>query len=362
MATKKKRKLPEGIREVASGRYQARYPVVHGGVTKLCSAGTFASVQDAKDARALAVATVLNGTWVDPAGARGTVAAWATEWVELRGTKHTRTAQSFLAVHILPAFGACKLGDITPMDVQRWVNHLQTLDLVPTTVLVIYRTFAAMMGDAVDFDQIGRSPCRRIVLPKAHRTTPTPLSLAQLRRLEDKAPSRYAAMIHLSAWCGLRWGELAALRWENVDLSTSVIKVCEAVKTDGSIGPPKNGKPRDVPMSLETVEVLKAHRRDWGTNALLFPGQRNERVLNYSSFRRHIWYALIQQCGLDSAPTFHDLRHAYIAHMARQGVDWKLLAEVVGHSTPSFTMNRYGWARQDGGSVIAAAASRAMTS
>jgi len=54
-------------------------------------------------------------------------------------------------------------------------------------------------------------------------------------------------------------GELLALRWDNVDLTTGKIHVRESV-TRGVRGAPKPGRARDVPLSQQTLETLREQR------------------------------------------------------------------------------------------------------
>lgn len=361
MTAKRKAKLPEGIRKVGSGRYQARYPVTVNGVTTQKSAGTFAKLIDAKDARSLAIAQLRTGTWLDPAGPRMTFEAWATRYFELRGGKIENRHRSFLRVHLIPTFGSRRIGEITPMDVQAFVNGLG--HLAPITGRAIYGLLRQMMDLAVEYDLLPKTPCRRIVLPKAQRSKPTPLSVKQLLDLEMRAPDRYRAMIHLSSWTGMRWQECAALRWENVHLTGANphILICEAVKSDSQvIGTTKNGRERVVPLGQRTVEVLTAHRRDFGQHDLVFTGRRIPgRRVNYGSFRKYVWDVLVE--GMSPKPTFHDLRHGFAAHMVSGGIDPKVLSDALGHYSAGFTMQTYGWARQDAGSVLAAAVDGAMS-
>lgn len=358
MAGKKKERLPEGVRKLTSGRYQARYPVTVNGVTTQVSAGTFATKDDARDARALALAQLRVGGWCDPAGPKTLVRDWATRWTDLRGG-NTKTA-SFLRSRIVPWWGERRLGDITPIDVQTWVRLLEDDGLSPTTVRALYATFRRMMQDAVEYDVLTKTPCRNIKLPAERRTEIVPLSLEQMTRLELAAPPRYRAMIHLAAWGGLRWGELAALTWECVDLEAGVVLVRQAVKVDGSIGTTKNGKSRLVDISPATVEVLRAHRRDFGSTALLFTGARDGRQLDGGNFRKSVWAPLVKDWS--PKPTFHDLRHGHAGHMVMQGMDWKVLSDRLGHHKPSFTADRYGWVRPDRRDVTLAALERAMQS
>lgn len=358
--SKKKVKLPEGVRLLSSGKYQARYPVTRSGVTTQVSAGTYSTISDAKDARNIALAQLRTGNWVDPSGPRTTVRDWADQWLVLRRTPNRRTT-SFVGHRIIPYWGDRRLGDITPLDVQRWVNSLLD-DLAPNTVRALYATFKQMLGKAVDYDLLLKNPCRTIDLPAATKTELVKLRVEDVALLERGAPDRFAAMIHLSAWGGLRWQEVAALRWASVDLEAGVVHVCEAVKeSSGQVGGTKNGKDRWVPISPATVEVLRAHRRDFGSTELLFTGERDHRLLDYHSFMHHTWRPLVKACGIE-ATGYHVLRHFHATQMVAQGMDWKVLSDRLGHHAPSFTADRYGWLIEKHVEVSVAAVERAQQS
>lgn len=365
----------EGIRQLKSGKWQARIAVTENGVTRQISVGTYDKLIDAKDARNLALAQRRQGTFVDPAGSRITVETWMRQWQTLRRVKPTQYLKSALAVHILPTFGQRRLGDITPLEVQQWVNGMVDRPLKPATVVTYYGIFRQAMEAAVDLDVLPRSPCRAIILPKVKRTLPEPVTVEQVLALEaavqaqqrgwpDTRPGARPAvptgpMIHLMAWCGLRWGEVTALRWENVDLGTRIIHVVEAQKEEGGIGLPKGDKTRVVPMGHRTAEVLAQHRRDYGGSGLLFPN-RMGKPYHHNAYRRHIWNPCVQQVFGRLGVTPHDLRHAYATHAVQSGVDAKVLSEAMGHHAPSFTMDRYGLARSDGHAVLADSVDAAM--
>lgn len=113
-------------------------------------------------------------------------------------------------------------------------------------------------------------------------------------------------------------------------------------------------------ISGAAVEVLRAHRRDYGQTELLFTTSRGSYQLSYANFRQGAWAKTVGLCAFDRAPTFHDLRHAYAGHMVMQGMDWKVLSANMGHSKPSFTADRYGWLRFDADEVTVAAVEAAM--
>ena len=88
-------------------------------------------------------------------------------------------------------------------------------------------------------------------------TAQTVDALTEMRR------TRFLIAYLLAAICGLRRGEIAALRWKNVDLDTCVLKIVQTtrqIKTVVSYKPVKNTKGRPVALSGIMLEELKAHR------------------------------------------------------------------------------------------------------
>lgn len=342
------RRLPEGIRKLDNGRYQARYTIVRDGRHVQVSAGTFASLTDAKDARAVAVAQLRTGVWVDPRHSRMTVRDWVKEWTTARPVT-SEWLQTIIDKRIIPAWGDTRLEDITALSIQHWVNGMTSQGLSARTVQAYYGVLRTMLSQAVVYGKLPATPCaeRAVRLPTLSKTEPVLLSVEDMELLEQAAPARYKAMISVACWTGLRWGELAGLRWQDIEWERSTIHVQQAAKRDGSFGLPKNRKKRRVPIDAELIAVLRQHRRDFGDGAdgLVFTSTRKT-ALRYPNFRK-VWIKMTEALSLDVAPTFHDLRHAHAGHMVMQGMDWLVLSERLGHHSPAFTMSRYGWARPD---------------
>jgi integrase len=346
-------------RKLPSGRWQARYYVTEGGASAHRSAGTFATKRDAQDAINAELTKIRAGTWIDPLLAKVSIGDWAERWYAARPpSKKTR---SLLDARILPKWKDWTLESARNLHVKTWVQDLVADKLAPETIRAIYRTFATLMADAARENMIAKSPCwpGRDGLPTVTRTKLHYLTVDEGRRLVEMAKPRYKAMFHLALWTGMRWGELAALRWEHVDLTNNVITVAGSVRRDRTIGPPKNGKTRTVVIADETAEVLKTHRRDFGSRELLFTGDWGNQ-LDYPTFRTRVMVPLVAKLKVDWPVTFHSLRHTYVSTMLESGVDALVVATEAGHSRASFTIDRYGHARHDADEVVRKAITEAM--
>jgi integrase len=140
------------------------------------------------------------------------------------------------------------------------------------------------------------------------------LSFEEAGRLVDAADPEWRAAIVVGLRCAVRLGEIIGLRWEDVDLVAGRLVVNRAVSR-GRVGSPKNGRAREVPLGLDVLRALKAHRHLKGE--LVFPGP-NGRLLHRNETKHPLrsritfralpscsvgWSALVRGCGNLAAAT-----------------------------------------------------------
>jgi integrase len=156
----------------------------------------------------------------------------------------------------------------------------------------------------------------------------------------------------LAVLCGLRRGEVAALRWRNVDLAAGSMAVVEsAEQTDAGIRykEPKSGRARNVALSATVIEELKAWRVRQAQE-LLKLGSRPDGdtfVVTQADGSplqpRSLTHEWVRVLGTTKLPRirFHDLRHAHATHMLASGVHPKVASERLGHSKVGITLDLY---------------------
>ena len=117
-------------------------------------------------------------------------------------------------------------------------------------------------------------------------------------------PEQYRLMVHLAAWCALRYGEIAALRRRDVDVQAGVVHVVHGVTWVA--GTPQEGDPksdagkRDVAIPPHLIPIVRAHlerHTAWGRDGLLFPNAAGT-WLAPTSFYAHWWPAEKRPGGL----------------------------------------------------------------
>jgi integrase len=156
---------------------------------------------------------------------------------------------------------------------------------------------------------------------------------ALLRAVDDPefAVVDYPLLL-VAATCGLRQGELVALRWRDIDWTAGVIRVRRNY-TRGHWGAPKSRRSsRAVPMISRTAGALdrlftsSLHQAD---DDLVFGHPELGSVLDASKLRKR-FKATLAVAGVRPV-RFHDLRHTFGTQAAASGVPLRTLQEWMGH-------------------------------
>jgi integrase len=199
---------------------------------------------------------------------------------------------------------------------------------------------------AGDLQVIGRVAVFRGLKPETVQHIIAPATAVTLR------PTRMFIPALLGVLCGLRRGEIVALRWRSVDLATeslSVVESAEQTKDSIRYKETKSGKGRNVRLSETVAQELKAWRvkqaeellrlgiRPDGDTFVVTKADGNPvqpRSLT------HEWVRLISNSGLRRI-RFHDLRHSHATHLLGSDVHPKIASERLGHSKVGITLDLY---------------------
>ena len=162
-------------------------------------------------------------------------------------------------------------------------------------------------------------------------------------------------MILVGLRTGLRFGELIALRWEDVDLVAGRLMVRKSI-VKGREGDPKGRKSREVPLGDDVLQALKKHRHLRGPRVFC---DDDGKVLRTPKSRWELEKAC-KKAGLRLVG-WHTLRHSFASHLVTRGVSIVTVQRLLGHVDIKTTM-RYAhlspdvardavW-RLDGGVVL----------
>lgn len=343
------------LRQRDSGRWQASY--LHRGVvyTALATFPTKASaVAWLEDERELIELDRRNpGTWAPPAeraarrqAERLTLASYAKTWMDNKTKLARRTRDLYssqLDSLIVPELGRLALAEITPEDVRRWFAGLGTTH--ESRNAKAYALLNSIFNTAVADELIERNPCRirGAAQTKHAKRSVVLLDAAQLTELAEKMPDDLRLAVLLAGWCGLRKGEVFALRRCDVAEDGSTVRVEQAVtyrQGRFEVGPTKTRESRRVvsvpPHVRPAVVAHLEHHVDEGSASLLFTEPSTGGFAGEKRFRA-AWEAAREAIGKPELH-FHDLRHCAGVLAALTGATLRELMGRLGHTSPNTAM------------------------
>lgn len=211
----------------------------------------------------------------------------------------------------------------------------------------------AVLGRVVNVNPVTGTKRPRVVKPK-HTTW----TAAQLHTFLEGSTNWLAPLYALAAATGMRRGEICALRWEDLDLDTGLVRVERSVTQVGqarTYGTPKNHERRQVTIDKRTVAVLKAHRRQQTGQRLAAGGWADEEGLLFTwddgtpvapDYVSKEFFRAQAGLGLQRIK-LHELRHTHATILLRERVPVHVVAKRLGHKDPSITLNVYADAIPD---------------
>jgi integrase len=328
------------IRKLPSGRWQVRYR----GPDGLRRSAPFTFIRKADAARWLALteAELLGGGWIDPDAGRIPFSDYAAVWISERPGLRPKTLDLYgylLRRHLLPGFAGQIIAGISEADVRRWRADLLAAGVSQVTAAKAYRLLKSIMATAADDGLIRRNPCR-LKGASAEKSPERPvLTVAEVYALADAVGLRYRSLVLLACFCGLRWGELAALRRCDIETTAGTVRVTrQLTELPGQplqFGPPKSEAGRRVvvipPLILPDVSKHLAAGPADDPAALVFTSPGGH-ALRRNNFRSRVWLPAVTVTGLTGVH-FHDLRHAGNHMVAIAGANLRELMERMGHSS-----------------------------
>ncbi len=155
---------------------------------------------------------------------------YAAAWLADRTLK-PRTRDHYARLldnQINPTFETTPLVALTPHTVRAW--HTNLGPSTPTLRAHAYALLRTILGEAVHDGEIAANPAHIRGAGNSKRVHKVkPATLGELEALTTAMPDRYQAMVLLAAWCGLRFGELAELRRNDIDIKNGDLHIRRAV-------------------------------------------------------------------------------------------------------------------------------------
>lgn len=161
---------------------------------------------------------------------------------------------------------------------------------------------------------------KKIPQPKVAEYIPNILSEAEVHALINSIKNlKHEAIIQLIYSCALRVGEAINLKIEHISKASNQIKIVAG----------KGDKTAYVPIPEATKNLLRLYYYHYRPKIYLFEGFGNKKY-SKSSIRKILDKAL-KTAGIVKHIRVHDLRHSRATHLLQNGMDIKLLKEILRH-------------------------------
>jgi integrase len=260
--------------------------------------------------------------------------------------------ESLLRLHIRPTLGARPLGSITQFDIQCVYAGMSERGLSGRTVEYTNAVLQSAFRQAVRWRMLAEDPCVGVDLPRQKRREMQALSVEECRGLLDAArQTEYFALIALALTTGMRPSEYLALKWSDIDWRRGTASVCRTVQFS------KSGWRFDDTKRKRSRRIVKLHEfvlRALQSKRETEPEMRDSTVpdaqqllfckadgtpLRQATVKK-LLHRLLAEAGVRRI-RLYDLRHTSATLAVAAGVSVKAISDQLGHTSISFTLERY---------------------
>lgn len=262
--------------------------------------------------------------------------------------------------YVLPALGKCKVKDLEVRQIQDFYDSLIDVKGIKVTTANEYLTGLSKMLKEACNDGIRKdNPCTRVRRRKntearAIDTIHRALSKEEQEQFEKAIKGSWSEyFIMFMLYTGCRCGEVAALKWSDIDFKNNTIQIKRTVTKDengkkviSKTTKTKSGE-REIPLK-ETPRkcLLEQKKRNFalygkaGKEDMIFLSPNYGRIIDVSLIERAIKIALRKMPGVEKF-TSHALRDTFATRFLEAGGSMKALQVILGHADYKTTANLY---------------------
>jgi integrase len=334
---------------------------------------------------------------------------WGSQWVaSLSGKQSTVHVYGHTIGYASRAFRGMKIRDLEPSDIRRFLDLIRQVNaekrrvaatgklqelqqrlrkategtaasealaaaiaeqesiiseppaVAPATLAKHLRQLGACLQAAVTEGYATDNPVRRLsktARPKVAKSRPAYYTNAELATLWSELAyrPRMAALCRTAVTTGMRFGELAALRWGDVDLLAREVHIIRTYVEGIGEQAPKSNEPRTIDLTPQAAAVLELWFVEAGSPSgdnLVFPREEGG-YLAPKYVTQQVLYKALDRAGIPRIGErgrkrdFHSFRHTFARISLEHGAPITWVQKQLGHSSITLTVDTYGsWSRQ----------------
>ena len=258
-----------------------------------------------------------------------------------------------LGAHVVPTLGEVRLDSLTKRKV---ADLFDAMTGAASTKRGTYAALVKVLDFAIERGYLSRNVCRDVKRPAAKVAGERTVDAKGARAILAQAVAHpWGVAAFLGFGCGLRRGEVLALRWSDIDLEGGVLTVTgNTTRSSAGLlrGAPKTRRGvRQVPVPPLVVQALQAHRRAqaaarlaatyWHDEGLVLTNDVGGLVEPRTLSRA--WEEWAKAAGVEDTGTHLGRHYAATSLLASGAASVADVAALLGHD-PAVLLNTYATA------------------
>jgi integrase len=254
-----------------------------------------------------------------------------------------RAYKAYLKWWIVPHWRTAHLSEVRTMGVESW---LRRLPVAKSSCAKIRGLLSALFNHACRYELFDRNPIRLVRQGAKRRSTPSVLTPSEIKALLSGLRLRERALVLVAASTCLRQSELFGLKWGDIDFAQNTMSVPRSIVC-GVVGPCKTeSSQKPVPVHPTVLETLGEWKQicpynkpgDWVFASRRHRGRKP--IWGQAILRRHI-RPVASRAGIQKRFGWHTFRHTYSTLLRSVGTEFKVMQELLRHSSLRSTLDVY---------------------